>query len=560
MNLSKDTSSILNSIKSKLLNTSGKQFQKQWLHKLSDEEVSFIENETFNYPFFSFEEKALWVTMNFPLWVTKQFLEKEHYENEKSLKEISVQFCFPGRTLSVLFKAFGVIIKKIYHSGNIPTKEEFEKDYLQEGLHPKEIMKKWNMGRELYERLFKKYEIKKRKRVAHNKVSLDSFDRKELEFKLKETSLTSQEIADSYGISHPTLFKILNDLGILEKDQSILNYRYGRETSFGSKLQVESKIKTCQERYGTNHPPFYSNTRESKEEKEITEFCRTFLDENSQKTRKILSGSKELDVFIPKYNLGIEHNGLYWHCSIHPYMLKEKHKDKFDECLKQGIQLITIWDHEFHSKKDILFSIIKAKCGIFERKIPGRKCSISELSSKEAKLFYDENHIQGSSGSAQMKWNIALLFENDIVGMMSFGSHHRGGNDLVLSRCCFKKNTTIIGGSKKMFYFFVKKYSPEKIITWSDNRYSLGLMYPSLGFDKDKEFGPDYFYYNINSNEIIPKQSCQKKHLISKGGVGKTENEMALSLNYYRVYDCGKIRWTWKNQTFTSTPNFCYSS
>lgn len=151
---------FLNSIKSKLLNASGKQFQKQWLYKLTEDEISFINNEAFNYPFFSFEEKALWVTMNFHLWVTKEFLEKEHLEKEKTIKQISDEFAFQGKTLYNLFKGFGIEIKKFYHSGNIPSKEEFEKDYFN-NLHPHDIMKKWNIGIDLYNRLFKKYKIKK---------------------------------------------------------------------------------------------------------------------------------------------------------------------------------------------------------------------------------------------------------------------------------------------------------------------------------------------------------------------------------------------------------------
>lgn len=62
-----------------------------------------------------------------------------------------------------------------------------------------------------------------------------------------------------------------------------------------------------------------------------------------------------------------------------------------------------------------------------------------------------------------------------------------------------------------------------------------------MGYTKEEELPPDYFY--LDGNEVRSKQSCQKKHLAKKGARGKTEREMAESLGYDRIWDCGKIRW-----------------
>lgn len=44
----------------------------------------------------------------------------------------------------------------------------------------------------------------------------------------------------------------------------------------------------------------------------------------------------------------------------------------------------------------------------------------------------------------------------------------------------------------------------------------------------------------------MPKQSCTKKALKERGGVGSTEKELAESLGYARIWDCGKKRWVYK--------------
>jgi hypothetical protein len=81
----------------------------------------------------------------------------------------------------------------------------------------------------------------------------------------------------------------------------------------------------------------------------------------------------------------------------------------------------------------------------------------------------------------------------------------------------------------------------EKIVSWSDNRWSEGKVYEALGFYLEEELGPDYSY--VKDRQRISKQSCQKKHLFKKGAVGDTELEMAKSLGYSRIWDCGKKRW-----------------
>lgn len=244
----------------------------------------------------------------------------------------------------------------------------------------------------------------------------------------------------------------------------------------------------------------------------------------------------------------ITDNFIFNYCPLKDQQNKSP-SDNIKEFIKyrdQGIQLFFCWDNELFKSKEIIRSILSSKINQFKKKVPGRKCRIIEFPLSIAKSFYEQNHLQGASGASQMSTNIGLVFDDEIISMMSFGSHQRQDTPgIVLSRCCFKQNYSIIGGSQKMFKHFCEKHQPEeKIISWSSNRYSLGQLYEYLGFKKDSELKEDYFYFNPKTKQVLAKQAAQKKHLIVKGGIGKTENEMAKSLGYFKIHDCGKIRWS----------------
>ena len=105
-----------------------------------------------------------------------------------------------------------------------------------------------------------------------------------------------------------------------------------------------------------------------------------------------------------------------------------------------------------------------------------------------------------------------------------------------------------MGGSSRLLKYLIKytkdsQYS--ELISWSDNRWSEGNVYNKTGFTLVEHLGPDYSYY-VGGNKRQSKQSNQKKNLITKGAKGTLEDkekELASSLGYSRIWDCGKKRW-----------------
>ena len=92
----------------------------------------------------------------------------------------------------------------------------------------------------------------------------------------------------------------------------------------------------------------------------------------------------------------------------------------------------------------------------------------------------------------------------------------------------------------------------EKVITWSDNRWTDGSIYEKIGFVFDKNLPIDYCY--TKNEKIVSKQSRSKKQ--SKCPNDMTEVEWSHYNKWYRIWDCGKKRWAWtKEEGVKLTPS-----
>lgn len=255
-------------------------------------------------------------------------------------------------------------------------------------------------------------------------------------------------------------------------------------------------------------------------------------------------GGREVDIYIKELQIGIEYCGLYWHNENSPTpRLKNDHLNKLRKTNKSGIRLITIFEDEWRDKRYQVQTFLKSVLHVNKTKIYARNTEVREIDKNEARLFLKTYHIQGSSS---IDVAFGLFYENEIIGVMSGGSHHRGKNraDFILNRMAFKDDVSVIGGASKLLSKF-KEYSKLKgytrIVSWSDNRWSEGNVYKAMGFSMDGELPPDYAY--VFNGKRMSKQSNTKTSLLKKGAVGSTENEMAQSLKYHRIWDCGKKRW-----------------
>lgn len=264
---------------------------------------------------------------------------------------------------------------------------------------------------------------------------------------------------------------------------------------------------------------------------------------------------QEIDIYIPKHNLGLEVNGLYWH-SYNRLETKEeklKHQYKTLQCLDQGIKLLQIFENEWlnSKKRKIWESIIICLLGQSEV-IYARKCKLKKLNKKESKTFLEDNHIQGYKGS---KLDIGLYYNEELVSVMSFGkSRYTKKYEWEIIRYASKLNTRIVGGASKLFKYFLRNYKPKSIISYCDLRYGTGKVYEKLGFKLSHITKPNYYYFIQNENILYSRLKFQKHklpNLLENFNPDLSEAENMFNNGYKRIWDCGNKVFTYYNTPFS---------
>jgi len=286
----------------------------------------------------------------------------------------------------------------------------------------------------------------------------------------------------------------------------------------------------------------------SKMEKEVFEYLKGLLqsEEVKEKDRSLING--ELDIVIPSKKLAIEFNGIYWHAELSGNKSKLYHLNKTIECEKKGFQLIHIFEDEWVKKESIVKNRLKHIIGKnTECRIYARNCKVVEINSKCCNEFLEKHHLQGKCNSSI---RLALTHNNEIVSVMTFGklrpslgNTHRVGEYEMYRHC---SSTSISGGPSKLLNYFIKSYSPNKIISYSDRRWSTGGLYKKLGFITEKNTPPNYFYIKYGQVDRFHRYNFTK-HLLKKKlknyneSISEWEN---MKLNGYdRIWDCGHGKW-----------------
>jgi hypothetical protein len=324
---------------------------------------------------------------------------------------------------------------------------------------------------------------------------------------------------------------------------------FSRKHSISNPLWTEEvKEKTKQmllEKYGCD---YFTNSDNIKQQKQ-REIYNLLKNENQNclfSDREAIS-PLELDIYIPDKKFAIEYNGSFWHSEffLETKDAKLKHIRKTRLCNEKGIRLFHIFEHDWLNRKVQICNFIKTILGLNTKKIMARKCKIGNEPCVD---FINDNHIQGY-GQGTIKF-FNLICENEIVASMTASHHHRQNNEngnIVLNRLCFKDGVSVQGGSSRLFSEFVKWAKSEKyrsIISWSDSRWTLGKVYEILGFTLSKEYDPDYFYWNVRKNCYVSKQSQQKKK--NNCPEGMTERDWCQQNGLWRVWDCGKKKWSYE--------------
>ena len=295
---------------------------------------------------------------------------------------------------------------------------------------------------------------------------------------------------------------------------------------------------------------------ESKGERSVAEFIHSLGLRVVLRSRALI-GPSELDIYIPEANLAIEFCGNYYHSDMIKNHKADKHFRKFDACRKRGIHLVTLYESEWDTRKDVVKKVLKTLVGRVDSKTYARKLICAQVGIPEARAFFEVNHLQG----APRKGTFYGLYENETLkACMGFakGASLRG-DTTTWELLRYASAGQVIGGASRLFKMFVKENNPIDIVSFSDNRWFSGGMYETLGFTLDVESKPDYIVWSNKTKKVYHKSLFQRKSIPSRinefgsketfdpATDPRTEREMTKLLNCGRIYDCGKKRWVWKN-------------
>jgi hypothetical protein len=364
----------------------------------------------------------------------------------------------------------------------------------------------------------------------HNYLSSDRFEKTKEKNKLRKN-----EKIFNYYTNFNSDYKLLD----------IRNSELSLECDICEKIFTISKqlyyLRTKNKQVCCTHCNLKNSKTTSVTEKEILEFIKSNYDGTIIENFKI--ERREIDIFLPNLMLGFEFNGLYWHSEL--YKNKIYHFDKtkfFDE---QGINLIHIWEDDWNFRQDIVKSMILNKIKKNRNIIYARKCQIKNISDNILiRNFLEKNHIQGFVGS---KIKLGLFYKDELVSIMTFGNlrkslGQKNKNDhYELLRFCNKLNTTVIGGASKLFKYFINNFNPIEIISYCNKSYSHGKIYSTIGMKENStSIGYSWSKDGIRYNRF----SFRKDTLIKQGYEG-SETSIMNSRGFYRIWDCGQVKFTW---------------
>ena len=262
--------------------------------------------------------------------------------------------------------------------------------------------------------------------------------------------------------------------------------------------------------------------------------------------RGVLSGNRELDIYIPSKKIAIEYNGNYWHSD----KIRDKtyHQDKTLECLSLGIHVIHIFEYEWNDDiiREKLKLYIKDLVLGYSNRVYARDCDIRLVDIKSERQFLDSYHLQGWGNSDVA---LGLWQSSRLLSIMTWGKPRFNGKfQWEMIRYCTLPGTTIIGGGEKLFKYFIDKYNPNSIISYSDISKFTGKIYNRLGFVTDDRFITEPSYIWVKGNDVRSRYSTQKNKLLSAGlgKYGNTEDEIMNNLGYLKIYNCGNRRYEWR--------------
>lgn len=291
------------------------------------------------------------------------------------------------------------------------------------------------------------------------------------------------------------------------------------------------RIKQCAEN---------SRSNISAEEMRVFEFCKSYLpkEEVLHNYRGLIKSKEgnalELDVYIPSRKVALEFNGLYWHS----YSFKDKdyHLYKTQECERQGIRLIHIWEDLWDSKEFAYEDLILRALNIHKEKLKFSDCEIREISKSTYKDFLN---WFGLLYKEEASIRLGIFYNGNLLQVAGFSKSRKNPQEYELNCFCKKSGTYDVEDG----LLHLTEYSRLNNISLSLDRSLFDYKeYEDAGFKFLSFSEPSFFYRDPYNSPRIRSFEIKKSHLFENDyDKSLSEEDNMLNKGYLKIYDCGKV-------------------
>lgn len=287
------------------------------------------------------------------------------------------------------------------------------------------------------------------------------------------------------------------------------------------------------------------NHKKSRQQEQIAAYMESlgFVVQQNVTDKSIL-GRFEADIWIPELRLAIEHHGLYYHKGV-----EDKHRDKWEIAVKNGVRLVQVFEDEWAKKQDVIKSRLEAISGKAVRRF-ARKLIVGSIDSSVAKGFLEKHHLQGH-GKCSMAYG--LFDSSQLVAVATFckarsgAMTNTGGDGWEVLR--YASVGRVVGGFGKLLKVFMNDHKPSLLVSYCDLRYGDGELYRKTGFTLESITPPDYWWVCKSGVTRIPRYQTQKHKLKTHPVFSpyysddKTEREICEAAGYEKLHGVGNQKW-----------------
>jgi hypothetical protein len=216
-------------------------------------------------------------------------------------------------------------------------------------------------------------------------------------------------------------------------------------------------------------------------------------------SKKLLPSKQEVDLYFPKYKIGVEVNGAMWHSEA-AGRTKYYHQEKFLEARSVGINLLSFYDWEIKSNPTL------AKAMIEREMLKCYKLHLSQVKQTSIDQAELDNFLRNHT-FAPIKGGTEFIGMKDKKGLAAIMGVYMGRDGIaVCSKYIERNGVHIFRGVVELTNAFINDKGVDTLVSFSTDH---GRLYPHTliknGFEVAYVTEPNFYY--LQASRMLPSNT-----------------------------------------------------